>query len=206
MPFNQEGNIQTVSGEPVKQIPSFLYLGSEVADTRSDANIRIGKAWTALNKTIWESRLSDELKRQFFRATVESVLIYGSVTWTLTKHLEQRLSGTYTRMLQAALNISWAEHPTKERLYGKIPNVITMVRERRMRFAGHCWRHKEEIASDTLLWQPTYRHTAVGRPAKTYVDQLQEDSGLEKADLATAMMNRNLWRKQVVEVRACSTR
>ena len=208
MPFNQEGNMQTVRGEPVKQVSSFIYLGSEVADTESDVNIRIGKAWTALNKmkTIWESRLSDELKRQFFRATVESVLLYGSVTWTLTKHLEQRLSGTYTRMLRAALNISWREHPTKERLYGKIPNVITMVRERRMRFAGHCWRHKEEIASDTLLWQPTHGHTAVGRPAKTFVDQLQEDAGLEKEDLATAMMDRDLWRKRVTEVRARSTR
>ena len=44
-------------GEPVKQVSSFIYLGSEVADTESDVNIRIGKAWTALNKmkTIWES-------------------------------------------------------------------------------------------------------------------------------------------------------
>ena len=81
-----------------------------------------------------------------------------------------------------------------------------MVRERRMRFAGHCWRNKEELASDVLLWQPTHGHTAVGRPAKTYVDQLQEDAGLQKDDLATAMMDKDQWRKRVVGIRACSTR
>jgi len=93
MRFNQEGTMQTVKGETVKQVTSFVYLGSEVADSESDINIRIGKAWTALNKmkTIWESRLSNELKRQFFRATVESVLLYRSVTWSFTKHFEQRL-------------------------------------------------------------------------------------------------------------------
>ena len=208
MPFNQEGSIHTLGGDIVKQVLSFIYLGSEVSDTESDVNIRIGKAWAALNKMkmIWESGLSDGLKRKFFRATVEAVLLYGSVTWTLTKHLEQRLSGTYTRMLRAALNISWREHPTIKRLYGNLPNVITTIRERRMRFAGHCWRHKEELAADTLLWQPRHGTTSIGRPVKTYVDQLREDSGLEKEDLSTAMLDRDLWRVRVNAVRTSSTR
>ena len=194
MSFNLEGSMKTLGGDTVKQVLDFIYLGSEVSDTESDVNIRIGKAWAALNKmkTIWESGLSHGLKRKFFRATVESVLLYGAVTWTLTKHLEQRLSGTYTRMLRAALNISWKEHPTIKRLYGHLPNVITTIRERRMRFAGHCWRHKEELAADTMLWQPRHGTTSIGRPAKTYVDQLREDTGLEAEDLSTAMMDRDL--------------
>ena len=114
MPFQQEGTMKTLKGENIKQVCSFVYLGSEIANTESDVNIRIGKAWTALNKMkpIWESHLQEDLKRRFFRPTVESVLLYGSVTWTLTKHLELRLNGTYTRMLRAALNISWKQHPT----------------------------------------------------------------------------------------------
>ena len=59
--------------------------------------------------SIWKSRLPDNMKRNFFRATDEYVLIYGSVSWTLTKSLEKRLNGNYTRMLHAILNGSWKQ-------------------------------------------------------------------------------------------------
>ena len=46
--------------------------------TKRDFNIRISKAWAALNSMniIWKSKLSTRLKRHFFRAAVESVLVY----------------------------------------------------------------------------------------------------------------------------------
>ena len=65
---------------------------------------------------------------------VESVLLYGSEAWTLTKKHEKKLDGTYTRMLRAILNISWKEHPTKIRLYGNIPPLTSIIRIRRTRF------------------------------------------------------------------------
>ena len=51
----------------------------------------MAKSWEALNKinAIWKSRLPDRNKRNFFKATVESVLVYGSVSWTLKKALEK---------------------------------------------------------------------------------------------------------------------
>ena len=73
--------------------------------------------------SVWKSNLPDKLKREFLCATVEKVLLYGATTWTLTKYLESKLDGTYTRMLRAILNISWREHPTKEQLYGPIPAI-----------------------------------------------------------------------------------
>ena len=87
--------------------------------------IRIAKAWAALNKidAVWKSDLSNDLKRSFFRATVESVMMYGATTWTLTKSLESKLDVTYTRMLRAVLNISWIQHPTKSQLYVPIPDI-----------------------------------------------------------------------------------
>ena len=46
--------------------------------------------------------------------------------------------------------------------------------------------------------------TSIGRPAKTYVDQLREDTGLEAEDLSTAMMDRDLRKARVNAVRASS--
>ena len=60
---------------------------------------------------IWKSDLTDKMKRSFFQAAVTSILLYGCTTWTLTKRLEKKLDGNYTRMLRAILNKSWQQHP-----------------------------------------------------------------------------------------------
>ena len=39
-----------------------------------------------------------------------------------------------------------------------------------MRFAGHCWRAKQELASNLLLWSPNHGKRRVDRPAITYID------------------------------------
>ena len=39
-----------------------------------------------------------------YTALVESVLLYGSETWTMTKRLEKMVDGCYTRMLKDDVN------------------------------------------------------------------------------------------------------
>ena len=39
-------------------------------------------------------------------AAVESVLMYGSQSWTLTETLTRRLDGLYTRLLRFSLKVS----------------------------------------------------------------------------------------------------
>ena len=62
---------------------------------------------------IWKSVLADRIKRIFFQGAVVSILLYRCTTWTLTKRMEKRLDGNYTRMLQEILKKSWRQHPTK---------------------------------------------------------------------------------------------
>ena len=71
------------------------YLGSYIGTTEQDVNIRIAKAWAAVNSmnNIWKSNLPNQLKKNFFRAIVETVLVYGSITWTLTSSLEKKIDG-----------------------------------------------------------------------------------------------------------------
>ena len=38
-------------------------------------------------------------------------------------------------------------HFTNEMLYAGIPRISTTIRERRLRFCGHCWRSKNEVVS-----------------------------------------------------------
>ena len=92
--------------------------------------------------------LTDKMKRSFFQAAVVSILLYGCTTWTLTKRLERKLDGNYTRMLRAVLNKSWRQHPTRHQLYGHLPPITKTIQFRRTRHAGHCWRSKDELISD----------------------------------------------------------
>ena len=137
--INQGENekIKSLNGKDIKKVSDFKYLGSYIQSTEKDMNIRLAKSWAALNKmnAIWKSRLPDRIKRNFFRATVESVLVYGSVSWTLTKALEKRLSGNYTRMLRAILNKSWKDHHTNKEIYANIPDIYTSIRQQRLRFS-----------------------------------------------------------------------
>ena len=49
--------------------------------------------------------------------------------------------------------------------------------------------------SDGLLWTPTYGQAKAGRPARTYIQQLCEDTGCNPEDLPEAMNNREKWRE-----------
>ena len=87
-----------------------------------------------------------------FKETVESVLLYGSESWTLTVADEKALDGMYTRMLRVALDVSWEEHMRNVDLYGKLARLTDKIRQRRMRMAGHSLRHPELVASELVLW------------------------------------------------------
>ena len=145
------------------------------------------------------------MKRSFFHAAVVSILLYGCTTWTLTKRLEKKLDGNYTRMLQAILNKSWRQHPTRHQLYGHLPPITKTIQVRRTRHAGHCWRSRDELISDVLLWTPTYGRAKAGRPARTYIQQLCEDTGCHPEDQPEAMNDREKWRERVRDIHASGT-
>ena len=162
------------------------------------------KTWTAIYRLsiIWKSDLTDKMKRSFFQAAVVSILLYWCTTWTLTKRLEKKLDGNYTRMLRAILNKSWRQHPTKHQLYGHLPPITKTIKVRRTRHAGHCWRSRDELISDVLLWSPTYGRAKVGQLARTYIQQLCEDTECSSEDLPETMNDREKWRERVRDIRA----
>ena len=142
MCFNQRGHISTLNSSSLKLVDKFTYLGSSVSSTEKDINMRLAKAWTAINRllVIWKSDLTDKIKRSFFQAAVVSILLYGCTTWTLTKWMEKKLDSNYMRILWAILNKYWRQHPTKQQLYGHIPPIMKTIQVRGTRHVGHCWR------------------------------------------------------------------
>ena len=145
------------------------------------------------------------MKRSFFQAGVVSILLYGCTTWTLTKRQEKKLDSNYTRMLRAILNKSRQQHPTRRQLYGHLPPITKTIQARRTRHAGHCWRSKDELVSDVLLRTPAYGQSKAGRPGRTYIQQLCDDTGCNPEDLPEATNDRETWRERVRDIRAGHT-
>ena len=196
--------LTTRIGTVLEQKKDFKYLGSWVDDSAKDISVRKALAWKALNdmSKIWKSSMNPDLKKRFFVATVESILLYGCESWAMTETMEKSLSGTYTRMLQKAMNIHWSSHTTNNELYRNLPRVTTKIAERRLRLAGHCHRHPDLSTQKLILWEPTHGTRNQGRPKTTFVDTLMRDTGATSThELATLMENRDVWRSMVTSRR-----
>ena len=138
------------------------------------------------------------VKNQRFSINSSSVIL-------TIKHRSDLISPYIFLELRAILNMSWQQHPTRHQLYGHLPPITKTIQVRRTRHAGHCWGSRDELISDVLLWTPTYGRAKARRPARTYIQQLCEDTGCSPEDLPEAMNNREKWRERVRDIRASGT-
>ena len=130
----------------------------------------------------------------YFKRAVMSILLYGCTTWTLTKRMEKKLDGNYKRLLGAILKNSWRQHPTKQRQYGHLPPIMKTIKVRRTRHAGHCWRCRNDLIIDEVLWTPSHERANAARPVRTYIQLLCADKGCSPEELLESMDNREGWR------------
>ena len=121
-----------------------------------------------------------------------------------TNRIGKNLDGSCTRILQALLNKSWKQHPTKQQLYGHLPLISKTIQVRQTRHAGHCWRSKNETICNVLLSTLSHGCANVGRPRRIYLQQLYMDTGCRLEDLPGVMDNRDNWQERIREVHASS--
>ena len=137
-----------------KIIPTSSFL-KKAHNSRTVISFQLSFSYLFNYQSIWLHTFIYSQTYVFF-LNIPTRLLYGCTTWTLTKQLEKKLDGNYTRMLRAILNKSWRQHPTRRQLYGHLPPITKTIQVRRARHAGHCWRSKDELVSDVLQWTPTY--------------------------------------------------
>ena len=193
---NANTGIRTLQQTLLKLVDDYKYLGSYISSSLKDFITRKGMTWSACNdlNKIWKSHLSKKIKLQIFKTIIEPILLYGSETWTISKKMEERLNGTYTRLLMRVQNISWKSHPTKKQIYGDLPSISSILKARRVQFAGHCYRAENELISSLLLWKPNNQP----RSRKlSYPDVIARDVGISRQDLGTVMLDREVWRSHV---------
>ena len=113
----------TVGGEPIREVESFVYLGSMVdqqGGTDRGITARIGKARAAfiMLKNIWASGgISMRTKLCIFHSNVKSVLFYGCETWWTTQMMQQTIQTFFNTCLRRIYKIQWQEKIRNEDLW-----------------------------------------------------------------------------------------
>ena len=142
---------------------------------------------------------------------VDKFTYLGSSVESTEKDIETRLTKAWTAINR--LSIIWKSDLTDKMkrsffqaaVTSILPPITKTIQVRRTRHAGHCWRSRDELIRDVLLWIPTHGRAKAGRPARTYIQQLCEDTGCCPEDLPRAMNDREEWRERVRDIRATST-
>ena len=121
-------------------------------------------------RRVWRDGLNDDINRRMFVATVESVLLYGAETWTLTANQECALDGVYTRMLRMVFDVHMGRPFAQPQALRCLTKWFVKIREISMRLAGLYVCH-HEIASSlgTHRWNRS-------KGMITFVDQLERDA------------------------------
>ena len=198
----------TVAGEPIKDVKSFVYLGSTITkQVGTDENVtsRIGKARCAciMLKKVWTSKeISTETKMRIFNSNVKSGLFYGCETWKTTGKVQRRLQTFLNTCLRRIFGIRWPNRGRNEVLWeraGQEP-VSKQILKRKWSWIGHTLgKPPNNTTRQALRWNPQEKRKR-GRPRNSW----RRSTGTEMAQQETcwngatkAAQDRVRWREVV---------
>ena len=122
------------------------------------------------------SLLSKKLKIKIYRSIILSVVLYGCETWSLTLREESKLRVFENRVLRRVFGTKRNEVTGEWRklhndllsdLYS-LPNIVRVVKSRRMRWAGHVARMGEGRDVHRVLVGKPEGKRPLGRPRRRW--------------------------------------
>ena len=152
-------------------------LGS-LLGTEEDIKRRKGLTISSYNSyedIFCSRRISEKVRLRAFKQYVESIFLYNSELWTLTKTLQNQIDSFQRRLLRKVIHVRWPRINTNERLYECTP-WSKIIRRRRLNWFGHLLRLPEGTPAQQALSnfiKPTTRPR--GRPKTTLLDTILND-------------------------------
>ena len=132
------------------------YLGS-LLDTENDIKRRKILGLVAYNdvRNIFESRkISIEVKIRLLGSHIESIFLYNSELWTVTKATENTIDTFQRNIMRKILNIKWPDKISNADLYNltKTKEWSKKVKKRRLQWFGHLIRLPEDAPAKQALY------------------------------------------------------
>ena len=195
----------TVGGEPIREVESFVYLGSLIdhkGGSDRDVTARIGKARQAfiMLKNIWASGgISIKTKLRIFNSSVKTILLYGCETWRTTQTMQQKIQSFVNTCLRRIYKTRWQDKLRNEDLWrraGQEPVAMQILR-RKWGWIGHTLRKPASSTTrQALTWNPQGKRKR-GRPRNSWRRDTESEMRQQKTnftELAKLAQNRVRWR------------
>lgn len=173
----------TIGNTPLETVTKFKYLGRPISSTDDDwpaIHLNLSKArsqWGMVSKVLRREKAAPKIAAMFYKAVVQSVLLYGAETWVVTPTVLQKLGGFHKRIARqlankmpyyVALEDRWVYPDIEEAL--EITGMYTM-------------EHYVQVRQKTLV-------EAIGSTSLMgYCQQIMRKSGSSK---------KNVWWRQLI--------
>jgi len=141
-----------------KRVEQFIYLGTTLTNQNSvqeeiKSRLKSGNACChSVQNLLSSSLLSKNIKIKIYRITILPVVLYGCETWSLTLREESRLRVFENRVLRRIFGSEkdevrgeWRKlHNDELNNLCSSPNIVRVIKSRKMRWAGHVARMGRE--------------------------------------------------------------
>ena len=178
-----------IDNSTFERVEEFKYLGTTLTSQNSIAEeiksrFKSGNASYHSVQNLLSSRLlSKSFKIKIYRTVILPVVLYESETWSLTLREERKLRLFENRVLRKIFGPrrdevtgEWRRLHNEELndLYSS-PNIVRVIKSRRMRWAGHVARMGEERGVYRVLVGKPEGRRPLGRPRRRWVDNIRMD-------------------------------
>jgi len=170
-------------------VEEFKYLVTTLTNQSSipeeiKSRLRSGIACYHSVQNLLSSRLlSKNLKIKIYRNIILPVVLYGCKTWSLTLREERKLKVSEDMVSRRIFGPrkdevtgGWRRFHKEELndLYSS-PNIVRVIKSRRMRWAGHVTRMSEERVVYRVLVGKLEGRRPLGRRRRRWVDNIRMD-------------------------------
>jgi hypothetical protein len=176
-----------MDNSPIERVEEFRYLGTTLTNQNSiqeeiKGRMKLGYAcYYSVQNLVSSSFLSKTLKIKIYTTIILPVVLYGCETWLLTLREERKLRVFENRVLRRVFGPKrdkvtgeWRKlHKEELRDLYSLPNIVRVVKSRRMRWAGHVARMGEGRGVHRVIVGKPEGKRPFGRPRHRWEDNIK---------------------------------
>jgi hypothetical protein len=93
-----------VRGIPLDSVRAFLYLGHKLSSSDDDwldiikSLVKARQRWDRISRVLTREGATPRVSAMFYKAVIQTVLLYGSETWVLTARIISKLEGFHRQI------------------------------------------------------------------------------------------------------------